>query len=228
MIFRFVLILLACATTSWAAETTINVRTLALEAGDMPELFLKTAKEPVALAWSERQPGIACKVLYANPLPFYRREINAEGEASLVVVSKVKLPANAKGVLLLGWPKDDGVRCVAIEDDLGSAGYNDWLLINAASRPVAFGVGDTRKPSIVKPGSSVRYRVTAERGKGATVRAQVPVEGGKAKTFYSTFWPVYPDKRSVVIFADDGRKIRVKRISLTFAVRFKNRQISPI
>lgn len=213
MIRRPALVLLACATTGWAAEKTIDVRTLALKAGDMPELVLKTAEEPVALDWSHRQPGAVFKALHANPLPLYRREINDEGGESLVVVSKVKLPANARGVLLLGWTDDDQTRCVAIEDNLGSAQYNDWLLINAASRPVAFVVGDTRKPSIVKPGTSVKYRVGAERGKGATVRAQLPVEGGGAKTFYSTFWPIYPDKRAVVIFADDGSKIRVKRIS---------------
>ena len=44
------------------------------------------------------------------------------------------------------------------------------------------------------------------------VPAQTPFDG-EAKTFFSTYWPVYPDKRAVVLFVDDGKRIRVKRIS---------------
>jgi hypothetical protein len=210
---RFLLILIACATAGRAQERTLEVRTLAMTSGDMPELLLRTAGEPAILEWSHRQPGQGLTVLHANPLPLYRREVNEDGKEKLVAVTKVALPANVRGVLLLGWTSDGKTRCVAIDDHLATAQFNDWLLINAATRPVAFGVGDTNKPAIVKPGDSVRYRVPAQRGKGATVRAQLPVEGGRAKTFYSTFWPIYPDKRALVIFVDDGDKVRVKRIS---------------
>ena len=40
----------------------------------------------------------------------------------------------------------------------------------------------------------------------------MPVNG-EAKTFYSTYWPVHKGKRALVLFVDDGSKIRVKRIS---------------
>jgi len=68
------------------------------------------------------------------------------------------------------------------------------------------------KPVKIAPGASQRHKITAENNKGVAVLAQVPVKG-KAKTFFSTFWPVYPDKRAVILFIDDGTKIRVKRIS---------------
>lgn len=64
------------------------------------------------------------------------------------------------------------------------------------------------KPVKIAPGASQRHKITAENNKGVAVLAK-----GKAKTFFSTFWPVYPDKRAVILFIDDGTKIRVKRIS---------------
>jgi hypothetical protein len=129
-----------------------------------------------------------------------------------VVAHRVKLPAGAKAILLLGWTSGDSTRHVAIKDDVGAAGFDNWLLINTTKKPIAFKVGDKSSPVQIAPGKSRNYKITVEKNKGAAVLAQAPVKG-KAKTFFSTYWPVYGDKRAVVLFVEDGNKIRVKRIS---------------
>lgn len=85
-------------------------------------------------------------------------------------------------------------------------------MINASSHPIAFKAGDTAKPLLLKPGVSTTHPVTAAKGEGIEITAQASLKG-KVRTFYSTFWPVYADKRSVVVFVDDGTRILVKRIS---------------
>jgi len=204
---------LALAAGLPATGQTIVVRTLAMRSDPLPEVFVTDGKEHQALRFSAVQPGEPLRALAANPLPLYRSQMDAKGKQAFVVAHQVKLPAGAKGILLLGWTVGDHPRYVAIKDDFASARFNDWLLINAASRPVAFKVGDDAKAMVVTPGTSAGYRVTAAQGQGAAVLAQAPIRG-EPKVFFSTYWPVHADKRTVVLFADDGpERILVKRIS---------------
>lgn len=191
---------------------TIEIRTLALRAGDLPEVFVKGTKEHFPLKFSAVQPTEVVRALSANPLPLYRREVAADGKTGFVVSHQVKLPAGARGILLLAWTVGDKTRYLAIEDDFAAAGYNDWLLINTSTRPIAFKVGETAKPILLNPGVSTTHQISVAKGEGATVLAQAPLNG-KNKVFYSTYWPVHAEKRSVVLFVDDGPKIIVKRIS---------------
>lgn len=213
--FPLYLFFIACAIRGQADDKTLEVRTLALTECNMPTLYLGTPDGHVALEWSHLQPAEPLKAKLANPLPLYREgKPVTPAEPAFLIDRKIKLPSTPGGVLLLGWSDDNTTHLVALEDNFSSARFNDWLLINAASRPVAFLVGeeDAGKPKVVQPGTSVGYRVHPPAGKGAQVVAQIPVDG-KAKTVFSTYWPIYPDKRAVVIFADDGEKVRVKRIS---------------
>jgi hypothetical protein len=178
----------------------------------MPEVYLKGPDEYVALEFSAVQPAAAIRAVAVNPLPLYTSEMNDKGQQAFVAGHKVKIPAGSGGILLLGWTDGGQSRYVAIKDNFGSARYNDWLLINAASRPVAFMVGENAKAVVVKPGTSTTHRISARKGEGAAVLAQAPFDG-EARTFFSTYWPVYDNRRSVVLFIDDGERIRVKRIS---------------
>lgn len=201
---------------SAAAMETLAVRTLALRGGEMPELHLLGGKEHIAIEFSEVQPGPLMRVPAANPLPLYRSETKAGGGQAWVVARKIPVPAGAKGILLLAVPDGDNTRITAIKDEFGSARYNDWLLINVSSKPVAFAVGDKARPVLIASGTSATHRVSAPRGQGTTVLAQAPIDG-KPTVFYSTYWPVREDRRSVVLFADDGPSILVKRIADTLA-----------
>lgn len=212
MTFPNAIALSALILCSSASAQFLGVRSLALRSGDMPEVYLRGPKDHHLLEFSAVQPGVLVRALKANPLPLYRKEVSDEGEVTFTVASRVKLPAGAKGVLLMGWSAGKEAHYVAIEDDFGSARFNDWLLINTGRRPVAFTVGEKNKPVLIAPGGAVTHRVGAERGKGTAVLAQAPFRG-KTRTFFSTYWPVYPDKRAVVLFVDDGDKIRVKRIT---------------
>jgi hypothetical protein len=197
-------------------DGTIAVRTLALRADEMPELFLHTGKEYLPLRFSAVQPTETLQVLAANPLPLYRSGTDANGKAGFIIAHRVKLPDRAAGILLLGWKQGEEPRFVPVKDEFAKAGYNDWLLINASQHPVAFKAGETATPLLLKPGVSVTHRIGAEKGEGIAVTAQAPLKG-KVKTFFSTFWPVYADKRSLVVFVDDGTRILVKRISDSLA-----------
>lgn len=194
------------------ADETIALRTLALRADEMPELFINTGEQYLPLRFSAVQPAERVRALAANPLPLYRSDHGAESKDGFVVAHSVKLPDRAAGVLLLGWKQGNDPRFVAIKDDFSKAAYNDWLLINASKLPVVFQAGEKATPLLLKPGVSTTHRISAAKGEGVAVTAQAPIKG-KARTFFSTFWPVYADKRSVVVFVDDGAKILVKRIS---------------
>lgn len=52
---------------------------------------------------------------------------------------------------------------------------------------------------------------------GVEISAQASLKG-KVRTFFSTFWPVYSDKRSVLVFVDVDDRILVKRFSDSPAV----------
>ncbi len=191
---------------------TLGVRTLAMRSGEMPEVYIKGAKGHLPLKFSSVQPGEVVRGLNANPLPLYKKVEDDDGDVTFAVAQKLKLPAGAKGILLLGWTSGKEVRYVPINDNFASARFNDWLLINSGKRPVAFSVGENTRPVMVAPGASVTHRFRVEEGQGAAVMAQAPFRG-KAKTFFSTYWPVHKGKRAVILFVDDGERIRVKRIS---------------
>ncbi|NNC89625.1 MAG: hypothetical protein HKN82_14315 [Akkermansiaceae bacterium] len=204
--------LLAVAGGERAAAQSVSVRAMALRSGEMPEVYLRTKDNHELLAWSDRQPGEVVRALRANPLPLFKEGVDAEGKPAFVPDRRVPVPAGANGILLLGWNAGQDIRYVAIEDNFAAARFNHWLFVNTSKRPVAFQVGDKTKPLLLAPGVSTTHRIGAPAGEGVTVRAEAPFKG-KAKEFFSTYWPVQADKRTVVLLVDEGAKIRVKRIS---------------
>jgi hypothetical protein len=194
------------------AQQTLTVRAMALRPGDLPAVHLKGLKDHLPLEFSAVQPGEPVRALAANPLPLYHGKTDAKGNPSWVVAHQVTIPKGAKGILLLGWNDGAETRYSAIEDNFQGARYNDWLLINASSKPVAFSVGDDAKPVAVTAGTSITHHISARHGAGAPVTALTPIDG-QTKVFYSTYWPVRQDRRTVVLFADDGQRILVRRIA---------------
>ena len=159
------------------SEVKIAIRTLSLRADEMPELFVHNGKEHLPLGFSAVQPGETIEALAANPLPLYRSSTGEDGKDGFVIAHRVKLPDRASGVLLLGWMQGDAPRFVAIQDEFSKAAYNDWLLINACSHPVAFKAGEKATPLLLKPGVSTTHRVSAAKGEGIEVTAQAARKG---------------------------------------------------
>lgn len=210
MMKRILAFLLLAAVSVSAAP--VKIRALALGSGEFPECFVKEGSKFVPIRFSKTQPSPMVKATLVSPLPIFIPTPDGEGDAEYSVAAKATLPAGAESVLLLGTMSGKEVKLVALKDDILSAGSKDWMLVNATTKPIAFQAGDDESPVLIKPGSSESHRITAEDGKGTAVSAQAKF-GEKVKTIYSTYWPVFPDKRSLVLFVEIDGKIKVKRIS---------------
>lgn len=196
-----------------AQQGTLAVRSLALDAGgELPEVHLMGQNGHVPLEFSAVQPSASINAMTANPLPIYKKENDDAGNEAWIIAHRVNIPSGVNRILLLGWRSGDATRYIAIEDNFTNARFDDWLLINASNRPVALAVGEDARPVGIRPGSSIRHRFNVRHGQGTAVTALTPVED-KPTIFYSTYWPVRQDSRAVVLFAEDGDRILVRRIS---------------
>ncbi len=210
-----IILMVALSSCGLLAAREINTRTLALDkSGDLPERFVKVGETYVALSFSYIEPGELMPVVAGDSsLPLYESVESEEGKVSYKMVKEVKLPAGAKGVLLLGWIGPEGPRYLAVDDDFLSAKYDKWLLINTASKEVAFRIGDDNKPLRLKANSVQNYQLTAREGTGVSVVGQAKW-GEEVKTFYSTYWPVRAGERGIVIFFyHKGERIALRKIT---------------
>ncbi len=212
-----IMLMVTLGACSLLAASEIKIRTLALDkAADLPERYVKVGHSYVALSFSFIQPGEVMPVFADDSsLPLYEQVETKEGNISYQLVNEVKLPAGAKGVLLLGWISPDGARYLAVDDDFISAKFDQWLLINTASKDVAFRIGDDNKPLMLKANSVQNYKLTAPEGTGVSVVGQAKW-GEEIKTFYSTYWPVRAGERGIVIFFyHSGERIALRKITDT-------------
>lgn len=194
------------------AAQQMNVRTLALRGGEFPQSFLKSKSEFVPLRFSEIQPSPAVKVQQESPLQIYQLSETEDGKQEYAVAAQVAVPAGSADLLLIGIADGDEARFVAFKDNISSAGAKDWVLINGTSEPILLQVGEDNEPIGIPAGQSRLAEIEAEDGKGAAAVARAKVND-EVKVIYSTYWPVFADKRGVVLFIEDQGKIRVKRIS---------------
>ncbi len=220
-----VVVLLLCSAQALSAAKTVSVRTLLLSPAEMPELyFLTQEKEPyVRVKWSERQPSKPVAALCEESLPLYRMELDPSGKPIPIVAKQIKLPVGAKEVILLAWQEDDKISYHAIGDDYLGRHFNHWLLINFSRKEIAFRVGDDSDPVLVKTAESKIYKLKAAKDKGATVIGQARIKG-EIKMFYSSYFPVKDGRRTIVLFTDDGEKIRTRLIADHFLREEKKRE----
>jgi len=208
------------AGSSWAQESTVSLRTLQLGGEEMPESLVRVpdAKEPVMLTWLTSQPNEPIKVIHNGKLQLFRQAQDPEGGTVLEIMATINIPKSAKEILLLGWSDNKESKYVAIEDQFLDAKFNEWLAINTSVNDVAILAGDDGKPVRVNPGKSVIFRPKIEEGKGVKVFAQT-MRKGELKTFLSSYWPAFPGQRTLIIFYDDGDKMRARRIGDRFLVK---------
>ena len=190
-------------------NATIDVRVLALgNAGSIPDRFLITEEGYEKMSFSNRQASEIIKAYGGQTLPLFVKAKEPDAKSEYAIAEQVKLPQNTKSVLLLCWTTPQGkLRYYPINDSIMGAGYNDWLMINTTSKAVGFRIGQYEKPVILKPKDVKNYKVRAEKGKGVPVVGKAHFNG-ETKTFYSTYWRVRKNERSIIIFTEVGNKIR--------------------
>lgn len=203
-----------------AQDRKISLRTLQLGGDEMPESLVQVAgaKEPVMLTWLTSQPNEPIEVVHDGQLKLFRQAQDPEGKTVLEIMKTIRLPTSAKEILLLGWADGEGSKYVAIEDQFLKATFKDWLAINTSANRVAVLAGDDGKPVRVEPGQSVIFHPKIEENKGVKILAQT-MRKGELKTFLSSYWPAFPKQRTVIIFYDDGDRMRAKRIGDRFLVK---------
>ena len=208
------LILCTCAYGQNPNEPiVIEVRVLALgSALDMPERFLRTKKAYEKISFSNRVATEIIEAYSDERLPIFAKANDPQSESEFRIAEQVKLPDNAKSILLLCWSTPESeLRYLAINDSILAAGYNNWLMINTTPTLVGFRIGENTKPVFLKPNSIVKQQITADKGEGVPVVGRVELNGGM-QSFYSTYWRIREDERSILIFSKVGNKIKVTRI----------------
>lgn len=164
------------------------------------------------MSFSNRQPSEIIKAYRGESLPLFVKAIEPDAKPEYNIAEQVKLPQNSKSLLLLCWASQEGkLQYYPINDSILGAKYNDWIMINTTSKEVGFYIGKNEKPVVIKPGITENYKVTEEKGKGVPVigRAQF---NGEMKTFYSTYWQIRENERSIIIFTEVGNKIKATNI----------------
>lgn len=200
------------------AGQELSLRLLQLSGGAMPQAWVIEAEEkkPVELKWLSSQPTQPLRVIHDGSLKLFRLSTNEEGKPVIDNIEKIAFPAGAREILLLGQVKEGKAAYVAIEDRFLDAKFNDWMAINTSNRPVAVRCGPkSSKPVRVDAGKSLIFTPDIEENKGVEMVAMAPHEG-ELKTFHSTYWPAFPGQRTLIIFYDDGEKMRAKRIGDRF------------
>ncbi len=208
--------------SSWAQDMAISLRTMQLGGNEMPGLYVKKAdaREPALLTWCSTQPTNPIQVIHDGSLKLYKQTSDPKGKLGYEVASSVKLPGAEKEVLLLAWESDGKIKYVAIKDQFLNANFNDWLAINTSPNAVAILAGDNAKPVKIEAGKSLVFQPNIEKGKGVEILAQASRKG-EVKTFLSTYWPAFEGQRTMIIFYDDGDKMRAKRIGDRFLKKEK-------
>lgn len=191
----------------------MDVRTLALGiAKNVPERFLFTEEGYQKMSYSNRQASEIIKAYRNESLPLFVKASEPDTQSEYSIAERVKIPQNSKSILLLCWVTKEGkLRYHPINDSIKGAKYNDWIMINTTSKTVGFYIGRKKKPVVIKPNIIKNHKVTAEKGKGVPVVGRAQFDG-KMKTFYSTYWKIRENQRSIVIFTEVGNKIKATNI----------------
>ncbi len=197
-----------------ADEAKLSVRTLALESFEVPEWFVAVdGEQHEALEWPTRQPSPAVMLKAGKELLLYSKQAGEGEEAGFVVVNKIAIPEGANEVLLLmSPPTEEGDPVItAIADTFAKATFNEWILINLSKQAVMFSYGKDNEPLEIDAGEGKVYAIDKALDKGAPVTASVMM-GDEMKKFYSTYWSAPADQRSLVLFYDDGDRVKLRKI----------------
>jgi hypothetical protein len=222
-LFRFpALVSFVCCLASGFAEGApqqLSVRTMALTDIELDPLFFATSGDEkwVPVEWSRRQPSRpAGTFVQDGVLSLFGMKTAPSGEVGYEVAYQVKIPPGAREILLFAWMSDGKLLLHPIADDFLRKRHDRWLLVNFSSKDIAFRVGDESKPVLVESKHSKLYTINVGENEPATILGQARIRGTEPKLFYSSYFPVKKGRRTIVLFTDDGDKMRTKLVADLF------------
>lgn len=205
------LVSLVFAGHAFAQEEKITFRTLALAEAQFPQLWAIESGKAVPLSFPSAQPSSAIKADRTSPLAIFKGTLDDKGKPTDTVPMLVRLPSSSS-ILLLGWMDAGKPGFLAIEDPFSTMKADDWLVINSTKNLLAIQVGETAKPLSIKANSHESVKITAASGTGAAVTIASQQVDGKWKSVYSSYWPIYNDKRGLVLIVQNGSNFNVNYI----------------
>lgn len=168
----------------------------------------------VPVEWSRRQPSMpAVTFTQDGVLPLFSEESDPDAKAGYKVSHRIKVPSGANEILLFAWMAEGKLQLQPVDDDFLGKNHDRWLLINFSGKEIAFRVGDESKPVLLKSKASKLYTINVDENKPASILGQARIKGAEPKLFYSSYFPVKAGRRTIVIFTDDGDKIRTKLVA---------------
>lgn len=194
-----------------AQEKDVAVRGLSLSESTFPDLWVLKNKRPVALTFSPYQPTLPIRADRNSPLLVFVGALNPEGNPIDSTPKEVELPPKSDSILMIGWMTGDKPTFLAFDDPFRTSSNDDWIIINTTSKTVAIQVGEKTDPLSLKPGSHSKMKVSAPSDTGASTTI-IYEDGNEWKPFYSSYMPIFSDKRCIVIIAQEGENFRVKII----------------
>lgn len=205
----------ACASCAGAAQQ-VSIRTMALSAIESDPLFFAASGDEkwVPIGWSQRQPSKPIVTFVQDGVLFlFSKKQAPSGKDVHEVAHRVKAPPGASEILLFAWMSGGKLFLHPITDDYLGKRHDRWLLVNVSSKDIAFRVGSESKPVMVKSKASELCTINVGENEGAAILGQARIRGTEPRLFYSSYFPVKSGRRTIVIFTDEGDKIRTKLVA---------------
>jgi hypothetical protein len=193
-------------------EQKINFRTLALIESKFPELWVLESAKAVPITIPDAQPSTPFKADRTSPFGIYKGPLDDKGKPLDTTPTLVSLPASSS-ILLLGWMNGEKPGFLAIEDPFSTMKKDDWLVINSSKSQLAIQIGETAKPVEVNANGHQTIKSNAPSGTGAAVTIAAKQADGSWKAVYSSYWPIYDDKRGLVLVVQNGAHFNVNYIT---------------
>ncbi len=207
------LALLVSAGLASSQTEKLSFRTLALAKAEFPELWIPAAGKSIPLAFSTSQPSAALKVDKTSPLKVFKGPLDEKGKPTDTAPTLVELPAAVSSILLLGWMEDGNPGFLAVADPFATAKNDDWLVINHTKKPLTLQIGAAATPAPIEANSQLAVRCTAPVGAGAATTVAAKQDDGTMKTVYSSYLPIYEDKRGLILVVQKGERLTVNYIA---------------
>ncbi|MCC5843056.1 MAG: hypothetical protein JJU05_02265 [Verrucomicrobia bacterium] len=193
----------------------LRLRTLLVERAEPEHLYWRGEEAFIRNRVSHVQPSPWVEIPRRDPLPVYDSPPDPHTGQAPPPAATIALPPDTDHILVLVFDASESGerRYVAVPDEDPARGDPAvWRLMNTTSSPILLQIGEGNDPVLIQP-VSLRYLNVGNVGTaGAAVTAAARIEG-EAQLFHSTYWPVYDDRKVLVLFTMGNNTILLRRIT---------------